>query len=97
MSRLNEPVIMSQQVGIPVTTLSFCPIFRTNLGVVLAYAACSIAADISAARVASGLAEGDMAPGCIVIGAYTGTQGSTSDVIWCNTAANNSCTWTAMV
>lgn len=81
---------LNKQFPKSVNTNSFCPIFRSQVGVVLAYAYGSTAALISAARAASGLAEGDIAPGCIVLGATTGTI---STPLWVNTAANNSCAW----
>jgi hypothetical protein len=59
-----------------------------------AYAYATTAALISAAREASGLAEGDIAPGCFVI---AGTTGTITGSLWVNTAANNSCSWAVWV
>ena len=87
---------LNKQFPRSVSTNSFCPIYRTQYGVVLAYAYGTTAALISAARSASGLADlGDIAPGCLVIGA---TDGTISAPLWTNAGAvNSAASWVIFV
>ena len=87
---------LNKQFPRAVTSLSFCPIMKTQWGVVLAYAYATTAAAISAARLASGLADlGDIAPGCVVVAVATG---AVTTPLWVNGGAvNSAAVWYVLV